>query len=361
MISQNSAFQNIALKSRKLSPQFGAWPAGSNPAALNALVDAIETKLETPPPAPPVMSEEQRLQEYPIEVRPRIAEIQGHLKKVDPNNGYGMPLALDVLNLQADTGYRLTTEETGKFNILVNKSRYDLENALRYFPKKDEWDRTSGSYTQEGLERFLKVWLEAQDSYVPVKDVLVKAGASANFQMTPSLVAAFTQTLEGMRERLDIPRVHEAQLKKLGDSFRPKFKLEDDLQKIFKAFVAFDGLFVEQAQQDLAQMLNLIAERNAKVTFAGKLANGNLYVFTQSTQSYRERFFVGAPGAMQEVKMVTGGRAKDGSDTFYQLDNGQSYRFLRGGLFNGNDLTQWSAKVNDEAIPSEFPVFQLNK
>jgi hypothetical protein len=348
--------QNKFVASRKQSMQFGAWPAGSNPTALNALVDAIETKLETPPPALPVVSESQRLEQYPAEVRPRIQEIQGHLKKVEPNNGYGMALALDVLNLQAETGYQLTPQETDKFNILVNKSAYDLESALRYFPKKNEWDRSAGAYTQEGLERFLNVWLASQNSYLPVKNMMAKAGASSQFQMTPTMEAAFSQRLESLKEALNNPEVQAAQLKQLGNSFRPKFKLVEDLQKIFKVLTPAEGLFAQQVQQDVEQAIALIAERNAKVIFAGKLVNGNIYVFTQSTQSYKERFFIGPPGDLQEVKMVQGSRAMDGSDTTYQLENQQEYRFQRQS-FSINDVSKWRATMNEELIPVEFPAF----
>jgi hypothetical protein len=353
--------QNTFVSLRKQPLQFGAWPAGRGPQALNALVENIEAKLETPPAPLPVVNEAQRLEQYPVQVRPRILEIQGHLKKVEPNNGYGMALALDVLNLQAETGYQLTPQETDKFNILVKKSGYDLESALRYFPRKNEWDRSSGAYTQEGLERFLNVWLASQNSYLPVKNMMDKAGASPQFQMTSTMEEAFRQRLESLYEALNNPAVHAAQLKQLGNSFRPKFTLVDDLKKIFNVLMPAEGLFAEQVQQDVAQATALIAERNATVIFAGKLANGQLYVFTQSTESHWDRFFVGAPGEMQEVQITDGSRAMDGSDSSYILANGQSYRFLRGGMGAGRDLKQWRATVNGELIPTEFPVFQLEE
>jgi hypothetical protein len=64
---------------------------------------------------------------------------------------------------------------------------------------------------------------------------------------------------------------------------------------------------------------------------------------------------------MQEVQITDGSRAMDGSDSSYILANGQSYRFLRGGMGAGRDLKQWRATVNGELIPTEFPVFQLEE
>lgn len=338
-------------------PRFGAWTPGLDSQPLRQLLTEIEDTLELPstPPPTPEQREAAAREQYPAEQRPRIQELQETLRKVEPNNGYGIKNAIEVLRTMTETGYTLNPEETEKFKLLVRKDSYGLNSAISNFPSSSSFSRNA-DFTMADIEAVLSHWLQEQTYYQPIDELIKTMDRSTQFTATANIQTMIANRLRELKTELQNEGVRAALLKRLGSSFRPKIALAADIQTVMKALLNQSGPVSEERQASIDQAVNLIAQRNAKIIFAGRTPTGDLYIFTQKTNgNYENAFYVGKPGAMKSVTMTGGIRARNGSDSQYTLEGDLKFRFLRGGLGEGDDLTQWSATLNEIAIPFEFP------
>jgi hypothetical protein len=345
-----------------LQPKFGAWAQG-NSQPLKQLVNEIEETLELPiiiPPAQPPAPVAVQIN-WPPEQQAKITELQETLKNVTKTDGYGMKDAVKTLQVLKETGYQLTKEETEKFKILVQKSDYNLHNAIQYFPKSGYFDYESSRFTMDELNMFIPVWLKEQNDYRSVVTLLNSIDRSEKFVASNELTAVIGERLQKLNADLQKPEIRQAYLKGIGDAFRPKAAVAKDIQTVVEYLFPPMDLFQSETANDVKQAIDLIAQRNRKIEYAGRTTTGELYLITESTdsQNYKTSVYYGQPGQLAELTYTGGSRAKDGSDTFIETKEGINFRFLRGGLFNHDDKTRWKGFVNNIEVAQEYPTDEL--
>lgn len=342
---------------QRASQRFSGWEPGINGQPIRSMIDTIETTLATPVSKPSVPT----LEQYAEEHRPKIAELQDILKKVEANNGYGFDSAIAVLRTMTTSGYQLTKPETEKLKMLVQKSTYGLESAIAHFPRKNEYDRSTGSFTMNDFMLFLPQWLKEQNTYAPIEKLVQSIERSTKFTAPIQIQAAITNRLSEINQNIQNDDARETLLKTMGTSFRPKAVIAQELKKVMDTLFPAEGLFSAQTAANNQQVIDLAAQRNTKIEFAGRTAQGDVYIVSENQTNYQQKLYYGQPGEVKAYNLVTGSRAKDGSDTYLKFENNLEFRFLRGGMFSGNDLSAWSATLNEEAIPQEYPTFKLDK